>query len=1088
VIFVVKSRQIYPNESISEMKKLLSYLLIVLPILGFSQNTPSQEQFGANRVQYHRFDWKMLKTSNFEVYHYGAGTPLATLTAQYAESEFNRITELLSYTPPNQIKIFLYNSPQELLQSNIGLTSLGMLNENEMNLAKSRIEIAFTGDQVSFRSQLIREITRLYVFDMLYGGNIKDAIKNSILLSLPDWFMNGIAAYIADGWSTELDDYMRDAIARGNIKKPAMLNGPEATIVGQSIWNYIVERYGKENIAVILNLTRIIQNEQTSVASPLQISYTRFQKEWRAFYSGMATTTNESYKDIVGDWKTKTGAALSPKRSRVKISLENKFVAITSTKANRYTVEIANTDNSSSKVILKGKYLSKTKNHLTHTPLIAWQRGGGLAVITDEKEEIILRIFDISDKGESKLRLTRVIRDLNQVVDFDISNDGTTLALSAEREGHNDLYLFSVGRGSLAALTNDLYDDRYPHFVNGSTSRVVFCSNRTNDSLAVAGKGTYKTINGKLELFYHDGNPRSQVIKRVAEGVGHVSNPMMADENTFYFLSDLKGITNLYKYEVNIKRATQLTGFNQNIRNFDYLPNTGAFAAVNIQSGDEFATYQKQLSVASELPLSPRVQSLSGSPAYKTEQRANPVADAKMINQMANLNRIKLDSGEVDTDSYEFDADILKDFDSRSRNGSARRSSPAISSTSSSTLKSRRKDVINIKGPTDYKGLFIISDSRTDWKGDPVRGFGIAPSITINDLLENHIIKAGLFFSGNLRNSDIWAEYSNLAHRIDFTARYDRRSLYINESNVGQKYRYNRLAFTAAYPFTPSTKISVSPFFASTRLYDVNSLSSPDAAANYLGVRTEFVFDNSEINGMNMMEGSRMKIRYDFNKGINGTKGFNRLVIDLRHYQKIHRDLILATRFSFAQSGGESPKKSAVGGMENWLGYNKDSRSIDDPLTLGVNSQSLLPIDNRDIFFVEFAHNLRGFNINRISGTSHLVFNAELRIPLVKYLYHGPITSNFFRNLQLVAFSDIGTAWSGKNPLFNKKNTLNTEIVREDYFVATVNNFRNPFLVGYGAGVRTMVFGTYAKLDYAWGLDNGDILKPITYLTLGYDF
>ncbi len=1072
------------------MKKLLSYLLFVWPVLGFSQNTPSQEQFGHSRVQYHRFEWKMLKTSNFEVYHYGAGTPLATLTAQYAESEFNRITELLSYTPPNQIKIFLYNSPQEMSQSNIGMATLGVLNESEMNLAKSRVEIAFTGDQVSFRSQLVREITRLYVFDMLYGGNIKDAIKNSILLSLPDWFMNGIAAYIADGWSPALDDYMRDAITRGDINKPALLSGPEATIVGQSIWNYIAERYGKENIAVILNLTRIIQNEQTSVASSLQVSYTRFQKEWRAFYADMANASNASYKDGLGDWKFKTGSALSPQYSKVKISLENKFVAITTSKDKHYTVQINSVDNSSSRTILKGKYLSKTKNYLAHTPLIAWQRNGGLAVITDEKEEIILRIFDVSDKGESKLRLTRVIRDLNQVVDFDISNDGTTLALSAEREGHNDLYLFSVGRGSLAALTNDLYDDRYPHFVSGSTNRLVFCSNRTNDTIAVAGKGTYKTINGKLDMFFHDGNPRSLVIKRVAEGIGHVSEPLMANENTFYFLSDLKGITNLYKYEANLKKATQLSGFNQNLRNYDYLPSTGTLSAVSIQSGDEFVTYQKQFSAVSELlPPSPRIQSLSGSPAYKTEQRVNPAADAKLINIMANVSRIKLDSGEVDTDNYEFDADILKDFDKRS-NAVKRGGNVSISnSTSSSTIKSRRKDIINIKGPTDYKGLFISSDSRTDWKGDAVRGFGLAPSITINDLLENHIIKAGLFISSNLRNNDIWTEYSNLSHRIDFTARYDRRSLYINESQSAvQKYRYNRLAVTAAYPFTSLMKVSLSPAFMSTRFYDLNSLSSAVGADNYLGLRTEFVFDNSEINGMNMMEGSRMKIRFDVNKGINGTKGFNRLVIDLRHYQKIHRDLIFATRLSYAQSGGASPKKSAVGGMENWLNYSKDSRSDNDPLALGLNSQTQLPLDNRDVFFVEFAQNLRGFNLNHTSGTSHLLFNAELRIPLVKYLYHGPITSNFFRNLQVVAFSDVGTAWSGKNPLFNKKNTLNTETVRSDYFVATVNNFRNPFLVGYGAGVRTMVFGTYAKLDYAWGLDNGDVLKPTTYLTLGYDF
>jgi hypothetical protein len=111
--------------------------------------------------------------------------------------------------------------------------------------------------------------------------------------------MSGIAAYIAEGWSPELDDYMRDAIVHRQMKKPSLLTGPEATLVGQSIWNYIAERYGKDNISNILNLTRIIRTEQTSVASTLGISFTRFLKDWRDFYTNMATTTSATYKEPV---------------------------------------------------------------------------------------------------------------------------------------------------------------------------------------------------------------------------------------------------------------------------------------------------------------------------------------------------------------------------------------------------------------------------------------------------------------------------------------------------------------------------------------------------------------------------------------------------------------------------------------------------------------------------------------------------------------------------------------------------------------------------------------------------------------------
>ncbi|MCU0340464.1 MAG: hypothetical protein MUE30_11325 [Spirosomaceae bacterium] len=1053
---------------------------LLLGSVAHAQNYPSQEQFGKSRVQYERFDWKILKTNNFEIYHYGAGTPLATLAAQYAESEVDRITEALSYTPFNKVKIFLYNSPQELLQSNIGMANSGNLNEIELNLAKSRVEIAFTGDQITFRKQLIQEISRLFVYDMLYGGSLKDALQSSLLLSLPDWFMTGIAAYIAEGWSPHLDDYMRDAITRRQIKKPSLLAGQEAAIVGQSIWNYIAERYGKDNISNILNLTRIIRTEQTSIASTLGVSFSRFLRDWRDFYANMATNTNTTYKDPSGDWKQELDVPLGYAPNTARISLDGEYVAFTSKKNGRYTVQIFNTNTRAVTTVLKGKFPTEKRTYQSHAPLVGWSRNKSLAVISEENGRVYLEVFDVLEKGKSKLRLTREIRGIDQVIDFDVSNDGSALALSADSRGQNDLFLFNVGRSSLLSLTNDLYDDRTPHFVGTSTTRVAFCSNRQKDSISVADKGSYKTIRDKWAVYVHDGNPRTAALTKVVDSVGVVSHPKTADGNTFYFISDQKGIANLYQYEAPTKRLTPLTAFNQGIRDYDYLTASGAFLSIHWYNGKELLTYQNKLSpTIGELTATARAQTMIGTPVYKSERRNNPAADANLIAQMANPRRMQLDSGEVDTDNYEFDADVLKTFETRQRR-------PTTSQTTTNTaFRNRRRDNITIKGPVDYKGLFISNDQTSDAVIDPVRGFGFAQSITMNDLLENHIVKAG-FFLGllNFRTNNLWAEYHNLAHRIDFSARVDRQSLYV-QSPANQKYRYNRVAFTAAYPFSNYARVALTPFFAESRLLDVSNISAADVASKYIGARAEYVFDNSRINGMNMMEGTRFKARLDLFGGVSRTPGFNRIALDFRHYQKIHRDLIFATRVSFARSGGRAPKQSVLGGMENWTGNNQEERSV-NPLAIGL-SNSLLPIDNRDIFFVELATNMRGFNFNKVSGTNHLLFNGELRMPLVKYFYRGPITSNFLRNFQLVGFTDIGTAWTGKWPL-NRQNSLNTEIIRLDFFSATVNNFRNPFLLGYGVGARTMLFGFYVKFDYAWGLDNGEVNKPIPYLTLGYDF
>jgi hypothetical protein len=1066
------------------MRYLSNYVLATAVALcstagvGVAQNYPSQEQFGKNRVQYQRFEWKILKSNNFEVYHYGLGTPIATLTIQYAESEFDRITEMLGYTPYNKIKIFLYNSPQELMQSNMGLATTTDLSENELNLAKSRLEIAFTGDQVGFRKKLIREITQLFVYDMLYGGSLKDALQNSLLLSLPDWYMAGVSAYVAEGWTPALDDYMRDAVVRRQLKKPSLLTGEEATIVGQSIWNYIAERYGKDNVSNILSLTRIIRTEQTSIASTLGVSYSRFLRDWRDFYTNMAATVNTSYKDATGNWQQSLGVNLNNDAAKVRISPDNQYVVATSRQGEQYSVDIIKTENGSRSTLLKGNFLVEKRNYVAHTPLVAWHRNNGLAVITDQKDEILLQIFDINEKGKAKLRLKRVIRGVNQVVDFDISNDGSSLALSAERDGKNDLYLFNVGRGSLLQLTNDLYDDLSPHFSGTSSTRVMFTSNRVRDSLSVTDKGTYKSLKDKLALFIHDGNPRASMVRRVIDSLGIISNIRSTDENTFYFLSDYKGISNLYRYEADTKNLMPLTAFNQGVKDYDYLPSAGSFAAVNGYGGKEILNYYRQLgTLANEVAATPRAQSIAGVQVYKTEQRNNPAADASMIAQMANPRRFQLDSGEVDTDNYEFDADMLKNFETRQKRINAGISMANV------TSKNRKRENITIKGPVNYKGLFISNDATSDWRIDPVRGFGFAQSINMNDLLENHIIRAGFFIVPSFRTNDLWAEYSNLAHRIDYTARVDRRSLFVSSSN--QKYRYNRIALTASYPFSNRARVAVTPFYAQTRLLDVNTISAPDQTSNYLGARAEYVFDNTKMNGMNMMEGTRFKLRYDLFGGVAGTSGFNRLVVDLRHYQKVHRDIILATRVSLSNSGGAAPKQSVLGGMENWVSNTQEENRSENPLAVGYNNQQAL-IDNRDVFFVELAP-LRGFNFNKISGASHLTASAELRMPLVKYFYRGPITSNFLRNFQLVTFTDIGTAWTGKGP-FNRQNSLNTTVIRSDFWTATVNNFRNPFLLGYGVGARTMLFGFYVKFDYAWGLDNGEVNSAIPYLTLGYDF
>jgi Tol biopolymer transport system component len=1068
--------------------------------MAMAQNYPSLERFGKNRIQYRSFEWKIIRTSNFEIYYYQDGSQIANLTAQYAESEFDRITELLGYTPYNRVKIFLFNSPEELAQNNIGLTAQG-LSSREQNLSKSRVELAFTGDQISFRQQIVRDIAMLFVYDMLYGGSLKDALQSSLLLTLPDWFMPGIASYIAQGNSLELDDYMRDVSLNRPIKKPSLLSGADAERVGHSIWNYIVQRYGRDNISNILNLTRIIRNEQSSISSTLGVPYSRFLREWREYYAGMANTITQSYRAGNDDFQLKVGSADDKNLLiNLKLSPDKQFIAYSVLHDGKFSVEVVNTTNRKKTTVLSGGYRLDGQITQTSTPLLAWQRDNNLLIITDELGKTNLYQYSGFEK-RPKRQFKRQVNGLSQVVWMDASEDGGSLIMSADRKGQNDLFLYSINRGSYQQLTNDLYDDLYPAFVGRTAQQVVFSSNRKEDTLGV-DKGTYRTIRDRLSLFSHEGSARNLSLARLTDSLSHATQPIPAGETTFYFLDDVNGIRNLYRLEAETRSVSQLTSFPESIRLYDLTPANGGFVYSSLKNGDEYIGFRSQLNLTQAVQTPPTQRStalnrlnppstrISPVKTDTTGLRNRPATDTTKrtaSTQPAPANGLVLEPGEVDTDNYQFDPEVVKAAEYRQR-----RSVVGVSPGLTTTLpRNRRRENITIRGPFDYKATFGINEAPSNWRVDPIKGFGYAQEVTLTDLLENHVLRAGGFLSltNTLRNSDLFAEYSNLTHRIDYGARVDRQTLFVDGAGILQKYRYNRVALSASYPISVNSRFTASPFYAITRLIDLSSFAEPDRVSDYAGLRGEFVFDNTKVNGMNMTVGTKAKLRFEEYTGLrSSSESFRRLSLDLRHYQRIHRDLILATRFAFSQSGGAAPKKSTLGGMENWVGGQKEPIPS-NPLLVPNTTQNEIPYDYRNVFFLDFAAPLRGFNQGKLTGNSYMLFNAELRLPLIRYLYRGNITSNFLRNLQLVAFTDVGTAWTGSGP-FSQQNSLNTEIVGGGNipFRATVTNFKNPFLIGYGAGIRTMIFGYFIKFDYGWGLEDRTVSKPIPYLTLGYDF
>jgi Tol biopolymer transport system component len=1071
-----------------------------------AQNT--LERFGKNRIQYKKFDWKYISTPNFEIYFYDYGVRISQFAARFLEKDFNEITDLLGFQPTKRSRIFLYNSISDLQQSNMGVHDDGIVVGGLTDFFKAQVEVAFTGNENEFKKELRRGLAFMLVREMMFGANLKDMIQNSYLGKFSEWFLFGIADYAAEGWSDEVDDYVRDMVRKDKWRKPHLATGKEAIILGQSIWNFVAEKYGKNNISSILNASRITRNERTGIGYALGIDYGNFIDEWKKFYT---IPTQELLKNLT-DAPSSFKLAGKNRKNRIynefKISPDGKYIAYSENKGGKYKVYVQDLVSRKRKVIFKGGYNAVNQRFDENIPLLSWKDNTNLGIIYEKKSKILLSVYNIYPKNYfifKKYNRTyyRQWEYFNHVKGFDFSDDGQWIVFSADRKqevdiktGQNDLFVFNIKENNLKAITDDFYDDLHPVFMPNSTVSIAFSSNRLSDSLKTVTritKGNFDKDVSNFNIFIYRPKVSKDVLQRVTNSIGINTLPRFLDNKNIVYISDETGIAQLKKYNLDTEKNIQLTNFTQSVRAFDVNSNQKGLAYLMLNKRNLYPNYINEFDFNTQIPqtfFSERANlRLQRNPTAKIEN-IKPVEVSK--DSTENKKPINSDyaNDEIDTDNYTFDEDIVK----KQQDVIEKKQNELIE-----LAKKGNQTDIKIKGSYDYSPRARFENVLTTLQIDPLRGWGLLVNMSTADLLENHKIRGGfLYILNDLRSSDFFGEHQYLARRLDISTRFDRRTIFINKDDpfVVQRYNSNRIQTSVSYSVSNLLRVSVAPFYMNTLFTSLDSPFAKQHRIHYAGVRAEAVYDNSIVTGQNMIYGTRAKFVFENYHTVATNEGFRtqtmltaknmhffKMSADVRHYIRIHKDIVLAMRGVYGRFGGNNPKNFLLGGMDNWLFNDRDNGGrVQNPLGVAAN------IDNSDLLFVEFVTNMRGYNYNKMAGENVLLGNFELRLPIFKYLFGNRIKSSFFSNLQLVGFYDIGTAWTGISP-FERQNSLNTRIINTTPFNAVVNDFKNPWLQGYGAGLRTIIFGYYTKFDVALPIEDFiSAPEPKYYFTIGYDF
>ncbi len=1010
-------------KSLGQMRIYLSLLLALL--LWFSACTQLEAQSSQwlpenHRIQYQKFQWKFVASSNFEIYYLEKNEPMAKSTLAFLEADFVRVTELISYSPVQKVKIFIYPNHESWLQSNSGISLANAKDVEEENLSKFRVEIAFKDNLGSFKQELTKQVARVYLQDLLYGGSVKDVLQNSLLLNVSEWYVLGMAAYIASGDSPDMRRFTYQIISENKIRKLPLARGKEAELLGQSIWFYIASTYGKQAVGNILNLTRIIRSEQSSISSTIRKPFSKFLKDWFDYYLNDAKQLEVNSQKV---FSTDEFKASQTKMSTYRLSPDGLHEVWVTDEAGRFSVNLHTIGLNKSQVILQSGL--KDVNRITSGkgPLLSWSAKNQLAVLYSDQGYSWFKTFQIDKSGKAKGEDKKKIANLSYL-DMEMSASGTKMLVRVIEKGQVDVGIYDLKRNRLNPVTKDAFDETEAHFL--PDNRILYLTDRYIDSLpAPAAPFTSAFIWSPEE----PENPT-----RLFSTSGRVFNFQFRSDSIAYFLQAQNQGNRLIRLQLADTTFQQMAVRSVAWDNFEVSP-SGISSIENTILVDKIARYSwaslDELTNSSWIPT---------------------IVDPVVLNSIE----------------------------------------PVLSETTDLAKKSRRarlerQQTIRLKrepgkliGPLDYENSFVMNTSEGLFKSDPIRGIGYAYEVKANDLLENHLFKAGAFLTANLRNSDIWGEYSYLANKLDWTFRYDRKVLGQDTEADAQKIRFNRFALSATYPFSLLSRLTVTGTYSTNRLFSQYSLNTQEDYSGYAGTQLNYVFDNTVPMGENLRTGVKFSLVAEGHKDLVNTGDFVRLGLDARYYKKLSNTFYLATRFSASHQMGSKTQASMLGGMDNWLFNKSETRNQETPLGLGG-------LANRDVFMSQFISPLRGFALNKLSGNSHLLFNAELRIP-VKSLFTIE-SSSIVNSVQLVGFSDVGTAWSGSSP-FAKSNGFNTNVYggNTNPFQATVTDYRNPFLVGYGFGARATVFGYFVKFDYAFGLENKEVKSPISYLTLGYDF
>ncbi len=508
---------------------------IALPAALFAQ----YGYFGQNKIQYRRFDWRVLRGEHVDLYYYPEEEELGRVALAYAEASYDTLERRFNHAVTRRIPLIVYASHTDFEQTNIlpFIPPEGLLGVTEF--LKRRVALPFRGSYAEFRHTIRHEL--VHVFQLSLASQTFGRYPRFRQVGLPLWWTEGLAEFFSAGEDSRDDMVLRDMTIDGHLPSLpdlAYAYGGLVYPVGGSIHRFLAERYGEWRILELYNDIWKYNGFDAALFGVYGRTIEQLSEEWQYWMRQHYYPAVASQPPLAITARKLTELAIKPTAYQLPGDSTPSFLFF-SPRSGYTTIYAENLAGRGRRPVVQGERSEQFESFHFFESRIDVSADGVAAFSSKYAERDALFFWDLR---KSKVVGRYQFPELVSILSPAWAPDGKSVVFSGlSVSGYSDLYRLwladqsdSVRAGHLERLTSDRYEDLDPT-ISPDGATVVFSSDRTPFG-----------PNGAHNLFVLD--LATDSIRYLTYGNWRDETPRWAADR-IYFASDRDGTFQVYSID-----------------------------------------------------------------------------------------------------------------------------------------------------------------------------------------------------------------------------------------------------------------------------------------------------------------------------------------------------------------------------------------------------------------------------------------------------------------------------------------------------------------------------------------------------------